>query len=61
MNAKKNVHDVRFLNIYILPHIIYYILPLTMIIFLAMKAVSFSKVMQTLSTMFAMHYGDIKD
>ena len=62
MNAKKNVHDVRFLNIYILPDIIYYILPLTIIIVLAIKAASFSKVMQTLiSTMFAMRYGDTKD
>ena len=61
MNAKENMHEVRFPNIYILSHIIYYIVPLTIIIVLAIKAVSFSKVRQTLSTIFSIHYGDIKD
>ena len=58
MNAKENMHEVRFPNIYILSHIIYYIVPLTIIIVLA---VGFSKVIQTLSTIFAMHYGDVKN
>ena len=61
MNAKENMHEVRFLNIYILSHIIYYIIPLTIIIVLAIKAVSFSKVRETLSIKFAMHYSDTKD
>ena len=61
MIAKENIHEGRFLNIYTLSHIIYYIVPLTIIIVLAVKAVGFSKVRQTLSTKFAMHYGDIKD
>ena len=54
------MHEVRFPNIYILSHI-NYIVPLTIIIALAIKAVGFSKVRQTLSTKYAMHYGDIKD
>ena len=57
----KNMYEVRFPNIYILSRIIYYIFPLTLIIILAIKAIGFSKVKQTLSNMFAMHYGDIKD
>ena len=61
MNVKENIHEVRFSNIYILSHIIYYIVPLTLIIVLAIKAIGFSKVRQTLSTIFAMHYDDIKD
>ena len=61
MNAKKNMHEVRFRNIYILSHIISYIVPLTIIIILAVKAVGFLKVRQTLSTIFAMHYDGIKD
>ena len=61
MNAKEKMHEVRFPSIYILSHIIYYIVPLTIIIVSAIKAVGFSKVSQTLSTIFAMHYGDIKD
>ena len=44
------MHEVRFSNIYILPHIIYYIHPLTIIITLTIKAVGF----------FAIHYGDIR-
>ena len=51
MNAIKNMHEVRFPNIYILSHIIYYIHPLTIIVALAIKAVG----------LFATHYGDIKD
>ena len=61
MNPKENMHKVRFHNIYILSHIIYSIAPLTIIIDLAIKAVGFSKVRQTLSIKFAMHYDDIKD
>ena len=61
MNAIENTHEVRFPNIYILPHIIYCIPPLTIIITLAVKAVGFSKVRQTFSNIFALHYGDIKD
>ena len=61
MNAKENMHEVRFYDIYIPSHIIYYIVPLTIIIVLAIKAVGFSKVRQTLCTKFAMDYGDMKD
>ena len=61
MIAKENMHEGRFPNIYILSHIIYYIVPLTIIIVLAIKSSRFSKVRQNLSTIFAMHYGDIKD
>ena len=43
MNATENMHEVRFPNIYILSHIIYYILPLTIIIVLGIKEVGFSK------------------
>ena len=55
------MYEVRFPNIYILSHIFYYIPPLAIIIALAIKAVYFSKVRQTFSNIFAMHYGDIKD
>ena len=58
MNAKENMHEVRFPNIYILSHIIYYIVPLAVIIVLAVKALGFSKVRQTLSATFAMRYDD---
>ena len=61
MNAKENMHEVRLPNIHILSHIIYYILSLTLIIVLAIKAMGFSKVRQTLSVILTMHYGDIKD
>ena len=61
MNAKENMQEVRFPKNFILSHIIYYIVPLTIIIILAIKAVGLSKVRQTLSTISAMHYGDIKD
>ena len=61
MNAIENIHEVRFPNIYILSHIIYYILPLTIIIALTIKAVGFLKVRKTFSNIFAMHYGDNKD
>ena len=57
----ENMHEGKFPNIYILSHIIYYIVPLTIIIVLAIKTVGFSKVRQTLSTKFPMHDGDIKD
>ena len=39
----------------------YYSPPLTIVFALAIKAVGFSKVSQTLSNIFAMHYGDNKD
>ena len=61
MNVKENIHEGRFPNIYKLSHIIYYIVPLTLIIVLAIKAIGFSKIRQTLSTIFAMHYGDVND
>ena len=61
MNAKENMHEVRSPNIYILSHIIYYIVPLAIIIVLAIKAIGFSKIRQTHSTIFAMHYGDVND
>ena len=61
MNPIGNMHDVRFRNISILSHIVCYIPPLTIIIALAIKAVGFSKIRQTFSNIFAMHYGDIKD
>ena len=50
MIAKENMHEVRFQDIYIVSHIIYYIVPLTIIIVFAIKAVGFSKIRQTLST-----------
>ena len=50
MNAIENMHAVRFLNIYMLLHIIYYIHLLTIIIPLAIKAVG----------LFAMYHGYIK-
>ena len=59
MNAIENMHEVRFPNVYILSHVIYYIPPLTIIIALEIKAVGFSKVRQTFSNIFAVHYGDI--
>ena len=40
---------------------ILFIFPITMIIVLAIKAVGFSDVTQTLSNIFAINYGDIKD
>ena len=46
MNGIKNMM-MRFLNIYILSHVIYYIPPLTIIIDLAVKAVVFPEVGQT--------------
>ena len=61
MDALGNMHKVRFRNISILPHIVFYIPPLTIIIPLAIKTEGFSKVRQTFSNIFAMHYGDIKD
>ena len=61
MNAIENIHEVRFANISILSHIVYYIPPLTIIIGLTIKAVGFSRVRQTFSNIFAMPYGDKKD
>ena len=61
MAAIESMHKVRFPNMYIQSHIICYIPPLTIVIILAIKGIGFSKVKQTLSKMFAMHYGDIKD
>ena len=52
MNAIENMHEVRFPNIYILSNIIYYILPLTVIIAMAIKSVGFSKVRQLSVTCF---------
>ena len=55
-NAIEKVHQVRFLNIYILLHITYYIPPLTVIIALAIKAIGFSKVRQAFSNVFPIHF-----
>ena len=56
------MHEVRLPNIYTLWNIviIYYVLPLTVIFILAIKAVGFSKVRQSLSHIFGMNCGDIK-
>ena len=61
MNAIGIMHEVRFHNIYMLLNIIYYVLPLAIIIILEIKAVGFSQVRASLSNIFAMHYGNIKD
>ena len=61
MNAIRNLYEVRFPNISILSQIVRYISVLTIIIALAIKAVGVSKVRQTFSNIFAMHYGDVKD
>ena len=61
MNAIENMQEVRFHNVYILSHNIYYILTLITFIILTIKAICFLKVRQTLSIIFAMHYGDTKD
>ena len=61
MNAIKNLYEVRFPNISILSQIVCYIFVLTIIIALAIKAVGVSNVRQTVSNIFAMHYGDMKD
>ena len=61
MNAIGNMHEMRFSNMSILSHIVYYTAPLTIIIALVIKKVGFSKVRQTLRNIFARHYGDIKD
>ena len=60
MNAIRNMLEIRFPNIYILSRIIYYILPLTIVIALAIKVLILSKVRKTLSNIFGMHYGNIK-
>ena len=41
MNVMENMHEVRFLYIYIPSLIIYYVSPLTIIIVLAIKGVGF--------------------
>ena len=46
MNTKKNIHEVRFPNVCMLSSIIYYIVPSTRIIVLAINAVGFLKVIQ---------------
>ena len=46
MNTKKNIHEVRFPNVCVLSSIIYYIVPSTGIIVLAINAVGFLKVIQ---------------
>ena len=61
MNAIEIMHEVRFPKVYIPSHIIFYSPPLTIAIALAIKAVGFSKVRQTFSNIFAMHYSDNKD
>ena len=43
INAKESLHELRFPNIYIIPHIIYFIVPLSIIIVLAIKAVGFQR------------------
>ena len=60
MNAIRNMHEVRVPNIYILFNIVYYVLPLTIIIIWTIKAVGFLKARQTHSNIFAMRYGNIK-
>ena len=60
INAIGNTHNVRFCNIYIPSHIVYYIFPIPIIV-LAIKALGFSEVRLTLSNTFAIHYGDIND
>ena len=55
-----NMREMRFPNISIPSHIACYIPALTIIIFLAIKAIGFSKVWQNFSNIFAGHYRDIK-
>ena len=43
MNAKENIREVRFPNIYILSNIVYHSFTLTLVITLAIKAVGFQK------------------
>ena len=43
MNAKENIYEVRFRKIHIVSHILYHIVPLTIIIVLAIKAVGFQR------------------
>ena len=59
MNAIAYMHERRFPNIYTQAKIIY-ILPLTINICFAIKAVGFSKVWQTLTNIFVIHYSIIK-
>ena len=58
MDTIRNMHELRFSNIYILSNIVYYVLPLTKVIVLVIKAVGCSKFRQSVSDIFAMHYGD---
>ena len=53
MNAIGKMHDVRFPNMPILSHIVWYIPPLVIIIALEITAVGVSKVRQTFSNIFA--------
>ena len=57
VNAITNTHEMRFLNIYTLLSIFYYVLLFIVIIVLAIKAVGFLKARQTFSNIFVMHYG----
>ena len=57
----ENMHELRLPNIHMPSHIIYYIHQVTIIIALAIKAIGLSKVRQTFSNIFRMHFGDIKD
>lgn len=49
MNVIRNIYEVRFPNTYILLHIIYYILPLTVIIVMTINVVGLLQARQTLS------------
>ena len=49
MNVIRNIYEVRFTNTYILLHIIYYILPLTVIIVMTINVVGLLQARQTLS------------
>ena len=59
--SKENMHEVRVPNICIVSHIIYYIVPVTIVIVFGIKAVGFSRARQALGTKFTMNYSDIKD
>ena len=61
MNAIGNMLEVRFPNIYILSNTIYYILPLTKVVVLTVKASDIGNNARQCQTMFVTHYGNIKD
>ena len=61
MNAIGNMLEVRFPNIYILSNTIYYILPLTKVVVLTVKASDIGNNARQCQAMFATHYGNIKD